>query len=86
MIGLQKHTDEIQAKLILEIPEIHDHFENVVLLPLNILTTDWVISIFLNYLPLEISDVYLDMFFKYGWQALYETAIEVLRYYKNDIL
>ena len=45
-----------------------------------------VISIFLNYLPLEISDVYLDMFFKYGWQALYQTAIEVLRYYKNDIL
>ena len=30
--------------------------------------------------------MYLDMFFKYGWQALYQTAIEVLRYYKNDIL
>ena len=52
-------------------PEIHYHFEHVALLPLNILTTDWVISIFLNYLPLEISDAYLDMFFKYGWQALY---------------
>lgn len=67
MIGLQKHTDEIQSKLIEEMPEIHYHFEHVAFLPLNILTTDWVISIFLNYLPLEISDVYLDMFFKYGW-------------------
>lgn len=30
--------------------------------------------------------MYLDMFFKFGWQALYDTAIEVLRYYQSDIL
>jgi hypothetical protein len=53
--------------LIKELPEIYEHLENVVYLPLSILTTDWIISIFLNYMPLEISDMYLDTFFRKGW-------------------
>jgi hypothetical protein len=47
----------------------------------NLFTTEWVLSIFLSFIPIELSNIYLDKFFEKGWEVLYRVAIEVLRYF-----
>ena len=51
-----------------------------------LLTTDWVIGLFMNCLPLELTAPFLDNFFKEGWKAFYDLAIEILRFHEEQLL
>ena len=48
---------------------------------------DWIVGLFLNYVPLQQTGDYLDVFFKQGpWPVIHKTAIEVLRCQENALL
>jgi len=49
-------------------------------------TTEWVLSMFLSFIPIELSNIYLDKFFEIGWHVFYRVAIEILRYFQKKIL
>lgn len=51
-----------------------------------LLTTDWIIGLFMNCLPLELTSTFLDNFFKDGWPAFYNLAIGILRYHQDHML
>lgn len=64
---------------------MHKHLQaNYVSSPL--LTTDWVIGLFMNCLPLELTAPFLENFFKESWKAFYDLAIEILRYHEEQLL
>ena len=52
----------------------------------NLFTTEWVLSIFLSLIPIELSNIYLDKFFERGWEVFYRVAIEVVRYFQKSLL
>ena len=51
-----------------------------------LLTTDWVIGLFMNCLPLDLTTSFLDNFFRDGWSAFYDLALEILRYHEEQLL
>lgn len=83
--GLNHHNEIIQQRVSEELPDLHRHLQaNFVSVPL--LTTDWVIGLFMNCLPLELTASFLDNFFKEGWKAFYDLAIGILRYHEEQLL
>ena len=76
----------IESKIMKELPQLYKHFENVGL-PISLLTIDWVIGLFLNYLPLQLTGDYLDVFFAKGsWTTVHTTTLELLRCQEECLL
>jgi TBC1 domain family member 14 len=85
MNGLEQHNREISRLLQIEMPDLFFHFiEKGV--SLHLFTTEWIISLFLNCIPIELTSLYLDLFFDIGWPVFYLICIEVLRHYKPSLL
>ena len=79
MPGLQSQGDAIEKLITEDLPDIDKHLAYVGL-PMSLLTVDWVIGLFLNYIPLKLSGEYLDIVFKFGcWPIVQRTAVELLR-------
>lgn len=67
------------------LPALFAHFDaNFV--TTNLFSTDWIISIFLSIIPIDLTHIYLDLFFEQSWDVCYETAISILTYYEQDLL
>lgn len=83
--GLPKHDGEIEALGRKRLPALFSHFDaNFV--TTNLFSTDWIISIFLSIIPIDLTHIYLDLFFEQSWDVCYETAISILSYYEQDLL
>ena len=68
-----------------QLPTLYQHFQ-LHFVPISLLSTDWIIGLFMNCLPLELTAPFLDNFFKDGWPALYELAIGILRFHEKKLL
>lgn len=62
-------------------PTLHQHFEKHDV-QLSYVSTDWLLSLFLNFLPIDLTGLFLNAFFEKGWEIFYKTAIGVLKYYE----
>jgi len=40
----------------------------------------------MNFIPIELTHIYLDLFFERSWQVFYEVALALLKYYENELL
>lgn len=78
--GIEAHSNQIQKLIENKLPLLDKHFQKMDV-TVNLFTTEWVLSIFLSFIPIELSNIYLDKFFEKGWEVLYRVAIEVLRYF-----
>lgn len=67
------------------LPDLFSHFDRTYV-SISLFSTDWIISIFLNFIPIELSHLYLDLFVDKGWPVFYEVCIELLRFYQKDLL
>lgn len=85
LVGLQSHEQEIEKLGLERLPKLFEHFDNQ-FVSVNLFSTDWIISMFLNFIPIEHSHVYLDLFFAHGWSVFYEVAILLLQHYEKDVL
>mmetsp|Transcript_28339 Transcript_28339/g.27281 ORF Transcript_28339/g.27281 Transcript_28339/m.27281 type:complete len:150 (+) Transcript_28339:447-896(+) len=83
--GLAKHERAIEKLGQTYLKEVFDHFEANDI-KIGFLSTDWIMSIFMNYIPLEISNLFLDKFFRDKWGIFYRVAICLLKYYEKKIL
>mmetsp|Transcript_8470 Transcript_8470/g.6315 ORF Transcript_8470/g.6315 Transcript_8470/m.6315 type:complete len:133 (+) Transcript_8470:782-1180(+) len=83
--GLGKHERAIETLGQTYLKEVFQHFEAHEI-KIGFLSTDWIMSIFMNYIPLEINSVFLDRFFKEKWGIFYRVAICLLKYYEKKIL
>ena len=59
-------------KLVL--PTLWKHFAETDVI-VSLFSTDWTISMFLNFIPIDLSHIYLGLFFKHGWDVFYEVGI-----------
>ena len=75
--GLQAHEDKIEQIGRQRLNRLFNHFDQT-FVTLNLFSTDWIISMFMNFIPIELSDVYLSLFFQKSWEVFYEVAICLL--------
>lgn len=40
----------------------------------------------MNFIPIELTHLYLQMLFEKGWDVFYEVCIELLKFYEKDLL
>jgi hypothetical protein len=85
LVGLQHHEDQIEALGRKQLPRLFEHFDKT-FVSVNLFSTDWIISVFLNFIPIELTSAYLDLFFSKGWDVFYEVALQLLQYYESDLL
>lgn len=78
--GLSVHNDRLEKRIKSHLPKLYAHFQNIDL-SISLFSTEWVMSIFLSIIPIELTSYYLDAFFKAGWEVFYRVAVEVLRYF-----
>jgi hypothetical protein len=83
--GLIYHFQIVDDLGKIHLPKLFDHFEKNQV-SISLFSTDWIISLFLNFVPIELTGTYLDSFFNNGWSTFYSVAIEILRYYENDLI
>ena len=83
--GLQAHEECIEALGRQRLPELFAHFDSH-FVSLNLFSTDWIISVFLNFIPIELTHLYLNKFFEKSWQVFYDVAIAILKFYEKDLL
>ena len=79
--GVKRH--EVLIKLLGKtyLKRLFTHFE-INDIPLDLFTTDWIMSIFLNYIPLELNHTFLNKFFHEKWSIFYRTSIALLKYFE----
>lgn len=80
LLGLTQHEQALEKKGKQALPELFRHFDDQSV-TVNLFATDWIISCFLSFIPIEYSSVYLTLFFEKGWEVFYDVAIELLRFY-----
>lgn len=66
-------------------PDLFRHFDKTYV-SISLFSTDWIISIFLNFIPIDLSHLYLDLLFEKGWPVFYEVCIQLLKYYEKGLL
>lgn len=54
LAGLNLHNDAIQRRVMEELPALHKHLQ-ANYITISLLTTDWVIGLFMNCLPLDLT-------------------------------
>lgn len=72
--GLPGHEERLERLGREELPNLFDHFDKMYV-TLNLFSTDWIISIFMNFIPIELTHVYLGLFFEHSWDAFDHVAI-----------
>lgn len=85
MEGLLYHEQQLELLGRQHLPELFRHFDKTYV-SLSLFTTDWIISIFLNFIPLDLTHIYFDVLFEHGWPVFYELIIQLLRHYEQDLL
>jgi len=83
--GLHYHEKKIEEIGRAELPALFEHFDKHDV-TLNLFSTDWIMSMFLNFVPIEMSHIYLTLFFEKGWDIFYYIAIQILKYYNDKLL
>jgi len=83
--GLAKHEEKLEELCKEQLPELFKHFEEN-FVPLSLFSTDWIISIFMNFIPIELSHEYLGLFFEQGWPVFYKVGISILKFYEKKLL
>jgi len=83
--GVRKHERHILKLGTTYLEETFTHFESFDI-TLNYFTTDWIMCLFLNYVPVEMNHLLLNRFFKEKWPVFYRVAISLLKYYEPKIL
>jgi len=68
-----------------ELPELFAHFD-IHHVSLSLVSTDWIVSVLLNFIPLELSHLFLDLFVRHGWPMFYSVCLTLLRFYQRDLL
>ena len=72
--GLQGHEEKLEALGRMRLPKLFDHFDKN-FVTVSLFSTDWIISVFMNFIPIELTHIYIDLFFKKGWHVFYEVGI-----------
>ncbi len=83
--GLMKHEALIEKLGFTYIPDTFAHFEEYDI-KVGYFSTDWIMSIFLNLIPLDINYIFLNPFFSEKWTIFYRVAISLLKYYEPKVL
>lgn len=83
--GLQAHEKKIEELGRAELPALFEHFDKHDV-TISLFSTDWIMSMFLNFVPIEMSHIYLSLFFEKGWEIFYYVAIQILKYYNDKLL
>lgn len=83
--GLAKHEREIEALGRKKLPELFEKFDEFEI-KLSFFSTDWIMSIFLNAIPLDINHLFLTHFFDSKWEIFYRTAVSLLSYYEPKLM
>ena len=68
-----------------KVPRLHAHFLRLNL-NLEMLTSNWIMTIFCGYFPSKILLPFLDNFFHEGWTAMYRFALAMLSIWEEDFL
>ena len=85
MPGLRHHQEVLEKLVKKYLPHLWEHFDRNYV-TISLFSTEWIISLFLNFLPIELTGTYLDSIFQDSWTALYKVAIEVLRFFEKKLL
>lgn len=82
MPGFYTHNNLLEKKFAELLPDLYSHFEKHDV-QLSYVSTDWLLSLFLNFLPIDLTGKFLNAFFEKGWEVFYKVAIGVLKYYEK---
>ena len=63
MEGLMQHEAKIEELGRQRLPALFNHFDETGV-SVSLFSTDWIISVFLNFIPIEFSHIYLQLFFE----------------------
>lgn len=66
-------------------PRLYDHFKEQKLTP-DIYIIDWMYTLYIKSLPLDVACVILDVFFRDGEEFLFRTALGILKHYEQVLL
>lgn len=83
--GLDLHNERLEKLIKSNLPRLSEHFQRIDV-SVNLFSTEWVMSIFLSFIPIELTNMYLDAFFQSGWEVFYRVSIEVLRFFQESLL
>jgi len=53
---------------------------------MSMVSTDWIMGMCLNFIPLDINHIFLDKFFAVGWKIFYKLCVALLRYNYDAIM
>eukprot|EP00743_Colponemidia_sp_Colp-15_P004267 GILK01004604.1.p1 GENE.GILK01004604.1~~GILK01004604.1.p1 ORF type:complete len:613 (+),score=134.01 GILK01004604.1:63-1901(+) len=76
------HLDRLVAK---HLPKLHAHFRRVRITP-DFFASQWFMTLFSYYLPVETLHRIWDLFFVNGWKFLYRVAVGSLQLMEADLL
>lgn len=68
-----------------QLPRLHNHFLKLNL-NLEMLTSNWIMTIFCGYFPSKILLPFLDNFFYEGWTAVYRFSLTMLGLWEEEFL
>jgi hypothetical protein len=83
--GLRVHETKLDELGRLRMGDLFEHFDRH-LVEISFFSTDWIISILTNFIPVELSHCYLSLFFQFGWEAFYEISLQILEFYEKDLM
>ncbi len=83
--GVRRHEMLIRKLGNTYLSELFAHFADLEI-PLDLFTTDWIMSIFLNYIPLELNVTFLNKFLEEKWSMFYRMSIALLKYFEPKLL
>ena len=83
--GLRQHEEALEKLGRQRMKSLFDHFDKHSV-SVSLFTTDWIISLLVNFIPIEISHIYLDLFFDHGWDVFYEVCLSILSFYQPELL
>ncbi|XP_071827677.1 TBC1 domain family member 12-like isoform X2 [Apostichopus japonicus] len=66
-------------------PRLYEHFQEQKLTP-DIYIIDWMYTLYIKSMPLDVACVILDVFFRDGEEFLFRTALGILRHYEEVLL
>ena len=68
-----------------ELPALHQHF-NKLQLNLEMLTGNWIMTLFAGYFPYKMFIPVIDNFFREGWPAIYRMSLALLKLWEKEFL
>lgn len=83
--GLKKHFHVLEYLISYHCPQVFTQFFNLNL-SIQMFSTDWLLTLFCNSVPLDCSKYVLSKFFQQGWQFVYKLIIEIVTRLESKIL